>query len=244
MTRFMTYLGGFLTALVTAATLQAEDEQMLDLANTRGCFICHRVVAESGAEKPLGPAYQEVAVRYQGDAKAFDKLLDRVIHGTAYRDQQWQGKVAMRFMPPNVNVSRDEAAALVRWILNLEVDEATAARLTHHDNMLRLASLSGCNICHRVEPVTEKRVVPLAPSFREIAGRYQESKGAQEDLVDSVLRGTQGGTKMWNNVNMRFMPPNVNVRETDAEALVAWILSLDTRSLPRHARVPAKRPGS
>jgi hypothetical protein len=43
---------------------------------------------------------------------------------------------------------------------------------------------------------------------------------------------------------MRFMPPNVNVRESDAKALVAWILSLDTRSLPQHARVPATRPGS
>jgi hypothetical protein len=47
---------------------------------------------------------------------------------------------------------------------------------------------------------------------------------------------------MWHNVNMRFMPPNVNVRQEDAESLVAWILSLDTSHLPKHARVPAKRP--
>ncbi|MES9853349.1 MAG: c-type cytochrome [Candidatus Thiodiazotropha sp. L084R] len=242
MRRFLTYLSGLIVALATPTALQAEDEQMLDLANTRGCFICHRVTPDSSGEKPLAPSYKEVAVRYGNDTKAFDQLLDRVVHGTAYRDQQWAGKVAMRFMPPNVNLSRDEASALVRWILELEVDEKTVQRLQRHDNMLRLSSLSGCNICHRVEPVTESRVVPLAPSFREIAGRYQNVATAQEDLLDSVLKGTQGGTKMWHNVNMRFMPPNVNVRQQDAAALVEWILSLDTQRLPQHARVPFKRP--
>jgi cytochrome c len=242
MTRFLTYLSGFIIALVTAVPVQAEDELMLSLANARGCFICHRVMADGSGEKPLAPSYQEVAVRYRGDSKAFDTLLDRVLHGTAYREQQWEGKVAMRFMPPNVNVSRDEAAALVHWILSLEVDDETVQRLQRHDNMLRLASVSGCVICHRVDPVTETRVVPLAPSFREIAGRYQGDSNARADLVESVLKGTEGGTKIWHNVNMRFMPPNVNVRKQDAETLVAWILSLDTSHLPKHARVPAKHP--
>jgi cytochrome c len=242
MRRFLTYLGGFLIALVTLATARAEDEQMLGLANARGCFICHRVVADGSGDKPLAPAYQEVAVRYRDDATAFDRLLDRVLHGTAYRDQQWEGKVAMRFMPPNVNLSREEGAALVHWILSLKVDEATVQRLQQHDNMLRLASVSGCTICHRVEPVSETRVVPLAPPFREIAGRYQGRANAQESLVESVMKGTEGGTKMWNEVNMRFMPPNVNVREEDAQSLVAWILSLDTSHLPKHARVPDRHP--
>ncbi len=242
MTRFLTYLSGFIIALVTAAAAQAEDEQMLSLANARGCFICHRVTADGSGEKPLAPSYQEVAVRYQGDTQAFDNLLDRVLHGTAYREQQWEGKVAMRFMPHNVNVSRDEAAALVHWILSLEVDQETVQRLQRHDNMLRLASVSGCTICHRVDPVTETRVVPLAPSFREIAGRYLGDASAQTDLMESVLKGTEGGTKIWNNVNMRFMPPNVNVRKEDAATLVAWILSLDTSNLPKHARVPLKHP--
>ncbi len=242
MRRFLTYLSGFVLALVTMVTLRAEDEQMLGLANARGCFICHRVVADSQAGKPLAPSYQEVAVRYRDDANAFDNLLDRVLHGTVYREQQWEGKVAMRFMPPNVNLSHQEAAALVRWILSLQVDKATVERLQHHDNMLRLASVSGCTICHRVEPVTESRVVPLAPAFREIAGRYQGETNAQANLVESVLQGTEGGTKTWQEVNMRFMPPNVNVRQQDAEALVSWILSLDIGSLPKHARVPARHP--
>ncbi|MCG8486358.1 MAG: hypothetical protein MI756_02720 [Chromatiales bacterium] len=242
MRRFLTYLSGIVVALVAPTTLQAKDEQMLDLANARGCFICHQVAADNSGGKPLAPSYQEVAVRYRDNQQAFDQLLDRVIHGTAYRDQQWEGKVGMRFMPPNVNVSREEAAALVRWIIDLDVDQKTVARLQQHDNMLRLSSLSGCNICHRVEPVTESRVVPLAPSFREIAGRYQAAANAKSELVDSVLKGTEGGTKLWHNVNMRFMPPNVNVRKEDAAALVDWILSLETKGLAKQARVPAQRP--
>ncbi len=241
MRRVLTYLGGFAIALVTMA-VQAEDEQMLGLANARGCFICHRVAADDSSDKPLAPPYQEVAARYRGDDKAFDRLLDRVLHGTAYREQQWEGKVAMRFMPPNVNLSRDEGAALVHWVLSLPVDEARVRQLQLHDDMLRLASVSGCTICHRVEPVTETRMVPLAPAFREIAGRYQGKQNAQAGLVESVLKGTEGGTKIWHNVNMRFMPPNVNVREEDAQSLVAWILSLDTSHLPRHARVPDRHP--
>ncbi len=242
MRRFLMCLSGLFIALVAIAEVQAEDEQMLSLANSSGCFICHRVQADASGQKPLAPSYQEVAVRYRDDPKAFDRLLDRVLHGTAYREQAWEGKVSMRFMPPNVNVSREDASALLHWVLSMPVDEATVERLERHDRMLSLATVSGCTICHRVEPVTELRVIPLAPSFREIAGLYQEKPQLRDDLVESVLKGTEGGTKVWHRVNMRFMPPNVNVRKQDAQALVDWILSLDTSNLPKHARVPARHP--
>jgi hypothetical protein len=57
-----------------------------------------------------------------------------------------------------------------------------------------------------------------------------------------VLHGTMNGPKVWTDVNMRFMPPNVNVRPADARKLVSWILSLDTSSLPPRAPVPAHHP--
>lgn len=240
--RMYLQLLGAVSALLTANVATAEDTPMQELAHTRGCFICHTVVADKSKEGlPLGPSYQEVAVRYKGDPKAFDQLLDRVLHGTAYRKQEWEGKVSMRFMPPNVNLSREEAAALVQWILNLEVKPEVAERLTRHDNMLVLATYSGCTICHRIDPIKERRVVPLAPSFREVAAHYKGNSHAQQRLVQAVLEGTLGdGSKVWDNVNMRFMPPSLNVKEQDAERLVAWILDLDTKGISKRPTPPKR----
>lgn len=240
--RIRTYLQSLVItlALLIASNTAAEDTAMLELANARGCFICHSIVTDPWKEGlPLAPSYQKVALRYKGDTKAFDRLLDRVLHGTSYREQAWEGKVAMRFMPPNVNVSRWEGAALVNWILALKISPEDAERLTHHDNMMALSTYNGCAICHRVDPINERRVVPLAPSYREIALHYKGKSHAQQRLVDAVLEGTLGdGVKTWENVNMRFMPPSVNVKPKDAERLVSWILGLDTKGV----RLPPKPP--
>lgn len=241
-TRKYLTLPGVVLAMLTADIAAAEDAAMLELANARGCFICHAVVPDKSQEGlPLGPSYQEVAVRYRDDQGAFDRLLDRVMHGTAYRQQAWEGKVSMRFMPPNVNLSRAEASALVQWILNLDVQPEVAERLVHHDKMMALATYSGCTICHRLDPVRESRVVPLAPSFREMAAEYAGRTHAKDRLVQAILVGTLGdGSKVWDNVNMRFMPPSVNVKKEDAERLVAWILELDSRGIQRRPVAPKR----
>lgn len=232
----------FLLACLVAGVVSARDAAMLELANARGCFICHTVVPDEDREGlPLGPSYQEVALHYRGNDKAYDKLLDRVLHGTAYRAQEWDGKVSMRFMPPNVNLSTDEAGALVHWILNLDVSPAVAERLVRHDNMMALARYSGCTICHRLDPIRDTRVVPLAPSFREISAQYQNRAHARDRLVQAVLEGTLGtGSKTWDNVNMRFMPPSVNVKKEDAEKLVDWILDLDAMGLKPRPEAPKR----
>jgi cytochrome c len=229
-------------AILATGIAVAEDAAMLELANARGCFICHTVVpGDSKGNLPLGPSYQEVALRYRGDENAFDRLFDRVLHGTAYRQQAWEGKVSMRFMPPNVNLSREEAGALVHWILKLDIQPEVAERLTYHDNMMALATYSGCMICHRVNPFPDRRLVPLAPSLREIAAEYKGRANAKNRLTQAVLEGTVGAkVKTWENVNMRFMPPNVNVKEMDAERIVAWILELDVTGVERR-RVAPKR---
>ena len=237
MTRQKLILTGIVTIALIAVmpVCQAEDKEMLVLANASGCFICHQVAPDTTNELPLGPSYQEIAFRYKGDPDAFDRLLDRVMHGTAYREQAWSGKVGMRFMPPNVNLSRDTAAALVHWIMGLDVDPALAEKLTKHDRMLTLSAVSGCNICHLMNPVTETRVVPLAPSYREIAALYKGKANARKKLLNSVEKGTLNKRKTWKNVNMLFMPPNVALKKENAEELVSWILSLDTtgiRDLP------------
>lgn len=218
-------------AALLAAGLQvarAEDQSVLELAAHSGCFICHQVKADPDVAKQLAPSYLEIAARYKGQQGAFDRLLDRVMHGTLYREQAWEGKTSMRFMPPNVNVTRQAAEALVNWVLNMEVEPAVLERLVRDDRMITVASVTGCVICHRVEPVEDRRLVPIAPSFREIAARYKDKEGSHGHLVESVINGTQGQPKRWPNVNMQFMPPSVASRKQDVEELVAWILDLDT----------------
>lgn len=76
----------------------------LELAQQRNCLICHAV------DKPLlGPAYQEVARRYKGQSDAFERLVDKVIHGGS-------GVWGAAAMPPNA-VTPAEARQLVQWVL-------------------------------------------------------------------------------------------------------------------------------
>jgi len=208
-----------------AALSQAADEAMLELATQSGCFVCHNVVSDTDLPIPLAPSYQAIAVRYQGGRQAFDELVERVLHGTVYKDQNWADYISMRFMPPNVNIQRPQAAALVDWILSMSAHPQADALVQHQAN-LALAATSGCLSCHAVEPDNTPRTVPLAPSFREIAAHYADQADSQEYLLKSVLEGTMGQDKKWPEVNMQFMPPSVALREQDAQQLVQWILGL------------------
>lgn len=221
-----------LAAALGSTPAGAEDQRMLEMATTKGCFICHTVAPSAGPVDPLAPAYQQVATRYKDDPKAHDYLVDRVLHGTAYRDQNWAGKVNMRFMPPNVNVDHEEADILVDWILHLK--PVADDKLVKYEKGLAMATTSGCTICHEMNPLGKIKAIPLAPSFREIAAYYDGKPGARENLRDSVKNGTLNKRKVWENINMRFMPPNVNVRNQDVATLVDWVLSLDHTGISVH----------
>jgi cytochrome c5 len=86
----------------------------LDLASGQammqkdGCSACHAV-----DKKVVGPAYQDVAAKYRGDASALAKLTQKVKTGGA---GVW-GQVPM---PPNAQVSDADIKALVTWILSLK----------------------------------------------------------------------------------------------------------------------------
>jgi cytochrome c len=77
-----------------------------------------------------------------------------------------------------------------------------------------LASKNGCLACHAVD----KKVV--GPSYKEVAAKYRNDKGAEAKLVDKVKKG---GVGVWGQV---MMPPNGAVSDADVKALVKWILSL------------------
>lgn len=79
----------------------------LVLAKKYGCLACHAI-----GKKMVGPAWQEVAAKYRGDAGAEDGLMEKVAKGGS---GVW-GKVAM---PPNPKPSEAERRELVKFILSL-----------------------------------------------------------------------------------------------------------------------------
>lgn len=75
------------------------------LAQKNNCLACHAV-----ASKLVGPAYKDVAARYNGQKDAETTLADHIKKGGSGR---W-GPVPM---PPQPALSDADAKALAQWIL-------------------------------------------------------------------------------------------------------------------------------
>jgi cytochrome c len=84
---------------VSAVSVQAS----ADLARSKNCMACHAV-----DRKLVGPSFRDIAGRYT--AKDSAQLATAIQRGGA-------GKWGPIPMPANSSVTNDEAAALVRWIL-------------------------------------------------------------------------------------------------------------------------------
>ncbi|WPG40387.1 c-type cytochrome [Variovorax sp. EBFNA2] len=78
---------------------------------------------------------------------------------------------------------------------------------------LALATSKNCMSCHAVE----RKV--LGPSFKDIATKYKDDKGAANTLANKIIKG---GSGVWGPVPM---PANNQVSEADAKKLAAWVLS-------------------
>src|ERR1022692_254860 len=102
------------SAATAAPSAPAKAGAPLDLASGQammakdGCGACHAV-----DKKIVGPAYQDVAAKYKGDAGALATLTQKVKAGGV---GVW-GTVPM---PPNSFVADDDIKALVSWILTLK----------------------------------------------------------------------------------------------------------------------------
>ena len=87
------------------AAVPAMASPELDLAKAKNCMSCHAV-----DKKVVGPAYQDVAKKYAGQKDMVAKLAEKVQKGGS---GVW-GNVPM---PPNPQVTPDEAKKLVEWVL-------------------------------------------------------------------------------------------------------------------------------
>lgn len=77
-----------------------------------------------------------------------------------------------------------------------------------------LAKAKNCMACHSVN----NKIV--GPAFKDVAVKYAGQKGAEDKLVQKVMKGGGG---VWGAVPM---PANTQVSEAEARTLVKWIMTL------------------
>ncbi len=77
-----------------------------DVSRRKACLACHGV-----DKRVVGPALREIAARYEGQADAEARLVEKVRRGSS---GAW-GTVPM---PPNADLPEADARTLVRWVLD------------------------------------------------------------------------------------------------------------------------------
>jgi len=90
-------------AIVAAVSAPAMADEAL--AKAKNCMACH-----AADKKLVGPAYKDVAKKYAGDAKAADKLAEKIIKGGS-------GVWGAIPMPANPQVNAADAKKLAIWVL-------------------------------------------------------------------------------------------------------------------------------
>jgi cytochrome c len=76
-----------------------------------------------------------------------------------------------------------------------------------------LAKAKNCMACHAVGTKL------VGPAYKDVAAKYAGQKGAEDKLVQKVMKG---GSGVWGPVPM---PANPQVSEAEARTLVKWVLS-------------------
>ena len=114
---------GMLAAANVAAESESQDVKMINLAHKSGCVTCHSIASGGKGPKglkPIGPAWQDVAKKYNTKEGAQEELVNTVLHGSSPYQSHWKGEVSGFAMPPNsVVLSKEQANELVGWILHL-----------------------------------------------------------------------------------------------------------------------------
>ena len=76
-----------------------------------------------------------------------------------------------------------------------------------------LAKARNCLSCHAVNTKL------VGPAYKDVAAKYAGQKGAEDKLVQKVMKG---GSGVWGQIPM---PANPQVSEAEARTLVKWVLA-------------------
>ncbi|WP_343672757.1 c-type cytochrome [Chitinophaga sp.] len=95
-------------SMVNKGAAEAAASKGAGLIAQSDCLTCHKVDT-----KVVGPAYKEVAAKYEATDANIDMLVDKIISGGS---GHW-GEVPMQAHP---NVSKDDAKEMVKYILALK----------------------------------------------------------------------------------------------------------------------------
>ena len=87
----------------TPALAAVDAARAQSIANQNACMGCHAV-----DRKLVGPAYQDVAAKYKGDAGAQARLIKKVREGG-------MGNWGQIPMPPQA-ISADDAGRIAQWL--------------------------------------------------------------------------------------------------------------------------------
>lgn len=108
-TLLLASLAGCSDGVKQTDTARLSDLEARSFINAHSCNACHEI-----NETRIGPAFRDVAVRYDDRSEArIDQLAQKIMHGGA---GAW-GNVPMVSSP---KVAPGEAQAIARWILELE----------------------------------------------------------------------------------------------------------------------------
>ncbi len=106
-----------------------------------------------------------------------------------------------------------EAPAAVEAPVAEAAPAAAPAAAAGGDDVVAMATQSGCLACHQVE------MKVVGPAYKDVAAKYRD----QDVLEQLVAKVKAGGSGVWGPIPM---PPNPQVPEENIRAIVKWVLSL------------------
>jgi cytochrome c len=97
-----------LTAALGVANGVAFAQDVDELYKTKNCFACHRIDRHYHA-----PTFKEIAAKYAAEKGVEVKLAKKIREGGS-------GVWGQAPMPPQTQVTEEEAMTLARWILEIK----------------------------------------------------------------------------------------------------------------------------